>query len=707
MTSPGVVMVGSYDYRLVALSVLISMLAAYAALELAERMTTARTGARLPWLIGGAAAGGIGTWSMHYTGMLAFTLPVPVQYHWPTALLSCLPAAFGFAAALFVMSRRKIGWLRVLAGGTFVGGGIAAMHYTAMESMRLPGMCHYSPFLVTLSVVLAILFSVISLRLTFILRDAKAGRRLAKAASVLLMGSANPVMHYTGMAAATFTRSHVVPNASHVVSAYRIGVEGITIVPLMVLAVAWMTSLVDRLRKERALLDELFEQGPLAVLLTDAENRVIRVNREFARMFGYTSQETVGRRISELIVPDELQDEFRRYEELAGQGQRTDAESVRRRKDGGRLPVSIVRVPVALPGGQEAFYAIFQDITERKQAEKELREQRSRSQTYLDIAGVMLLVLDPNQEVVLINLKGCGILGYKREEIIGKNWCNNFVPARERDWLNLAFAKLVAGEIELIEYVENHVLRKTGEERLIAWHNTALRDESGKIVNTLSSGEDITERTRAEEALRESEQKFRQLAENISEVFWVADVTADRVLYVSAAYERVWGRTCQSLYQNRRSFLEAIHADDHDRIVAAYENQVYNQVPVNQEYRIVRPDGSLRWIWDRSFPVREDSGRVYRFVGVAEDVTERKRAEEALRESEVRFRAIFENAAIGIALVDVHGHPLESNAALQKMLGYTRFELAEKVFTEYTHPGDARADWDLFIELVEGKREHY
>ena len=139
------------------------------------------------------------------------------------------------------------------------------------------------------------------------------------------------------------------------------------------------------------------------------------------------------------------------------------------------------------------------EIAATKRAEKIREEQRTRAQNYLDIAGVMLLVLNPDQTVALINLKGCEILGYSKEEIIGKRWCDEFLPARDRDWLNGAFGKLAAGEISATEYLENPVLKKTGEERLIAWHNTLLRDQSGKIIGTLSSGEDITVRRRAEE----------------------------------------------------------------------------------------------------------------------------------------------------------------------------------------------------------------
>ena len=133
------------------------------------------------------------------------------------------------------------------------------------------------------------------------------------------------------------------------------------------------------------------------------------------------------------------------------------------RKDGqvvwGQLNVSLVR---SQRGEFKYYIGMVEDISERKRADENMREQQNRAQTYLDIAGVMLLGLNPDQKVTLVNLKGCEILGCKREEIIGKHWCDNFVPVRERDWLNLAFAKLIAGEIELVEYVENHVL---GEDR--------------------------------------------------------------------------------------------------------------------------------------------------------------------------------------------------------------------------------------------------
>src|SRR6204780_1034185 len=142
--SPDHLLLGSYDYPLVVLSVVISVVTSYAALDLAGRVTSARGMARTLWLSGGATAMGIGIWAMHYVGMLAFRLPVPVQYDWPTVLLSLLAAIAASGTALFVVSRPRMGLWRAAGGSVPMGAGIATMHYTGMAAMRLPAMCVYS-----------------------------------------------------------------------------------------------------------------------------------------------------------------------------------------------------------------------------------------------------------------------------------------------------------------------------------------------------------------------------------------------------------------------------------------------------------------------------------------------------------------------------------------------------------------------------------
>ena len=267
-------MVGSHDYRLAALSILISILAAYAANSLIDRLRDARGRLWFAWLIGGATADAIGIWSMHYTAMLGYRLPVPVQYDWPTVVLSLLVAVIGSAAALIAVSYSDISWLGTWSAGIFMGGiAIAGLHYTAMDAMQLQGMHRYDTTLVILSVALAIVLSSMALTVAFVFQNDTVPRRWRIHGGAMLRGAANPVMHFTAMAAVSYMRVSELPDLSHAVSISSIGVIGISIVPVMMLVVVILTSVADRLRKQRALLDELFEQAPQAVALVGADVR--------------------------------------------------------------------------------------------------------------------------------------------------------------------------------------------------------------------------------------------------------------------------------------------------------------------------------------------------------------------------------------------------------------------------------------------------
>jgi PAS domain S-box-containing protein len=239
-------MIGSYNFALVALSVLIAIFASYTALDLAGRVTAARGWSRALWLLGGAGAMGTGIWSMHYIGMLAFILPIPVAYHWPTVLLSLFAAILASVVALGVVSQQKMGAFRALAGSVLMGTGIAGMHYIGMAAMRLPALCQFNSLLVVLSVVFAVLISLAALWITFHFRDEKTGIGWEKLAGAVVMGTAIPVMHYTGMAAASFTPSAIPADLSHAVSISTLGTLGIAAVTWIVLGLALLTSWMDR-----------------------------------------------------------------------------------------------------------------------------------------------------------------------------------------------------------------------------------------------------------------------------------------------------------------------------------------------------------------------------------------------------------------------------------------------------------------------------
>ena len=204
----------TYDFRLVALSVVIAIVASYAALDLAGRVTAARNNARSAWLVGGAAAMGTGIWSMHYTGMLAYHLPVAVYYHIPTVILSLVAAIGASFVALLVVSRPRVSLAHVAIGSVLMAIGISGMHYMGMASMRLSAMHHWDTTFVVLSVVIALVVALAALGLTFLFRDEEHDKVL-KGVCAIIMGFAVPGMHYTGMAAVSYMPMSEPPDLSN------------------------------------------------------------------------------------------------------------------------------------------------------------------------------------------------------------------------------------------------------------------------------------------------------------------------------------------------------------------------------------------------------------------------------------------------------------------------------------------------------------
>jgi two-component system sensor histidine kinase/response regulator len=387
--SPGMhILAGSYDGRLVALSVLIAACASYVALDLGSRIAAARGRSRFVWLLGGGAAMGLGIWSMHYIGMLAFSLPVPVLYDLPTVLLSLLAAIFASGIALFVVSRRSLDVLGAVGGSIAMGIAIAAMHYVGMEAVRLPAMCHWNVGLVALSVVIAIVVSLVALWLVFRFRSNARPFAPLKLASAALMGVAVAAMHYTGMAACTFSPEGLSGDLSHAVSISALGVTGITAVTFMVLALALVTSMLDRrfsaqsreLQSSEERYRLLFERSLAGLYRSTRDGRLLECNAAFARMFGYrSSEECLRRQAADLYADPAARDLF--VGELGRQRQLADFESCLKRQDG--RPVWVLENAFLLDGkaGEpEVIEGTLIDITERKMSEEVVTKAREAAE---------------------------------------------------------------------------------------------------------------------------------------------------------------------------------------------------------------------------------------------------------------------------------------------------------------------------------------
>ncbi|OGA53041.1 MAG: hypothetical protein A3G24_24410 [Betaproteobacteria bacterium RIFCSPLOWO2_12_FULL_62_13] len=259
-----------------------------------------------------------------------------------------------------------------------------------------------------------------------------------------------------------------------------------------------------------------------AIVTIDENHNIVLFNAAAEKIFRTAARDAVGRPLDR-FVPRRFGDLHRRHIQRFGE----TGVTMRRmggevglfglRSDGEEFPIDASISQVAV-GGYRFYTVILRDITQRKRAEAEIRKERDTAQRYLDIAGVILVALDSNGKVTLINRKGCELLGYREEEIVGQSWCDRFVPERQRRDTRNVLGQIVVGETQLTEFHENPVLTRSGAERVIAWHNRMLTDENGRIVGTLSSGEDITERERAAEALEQSHRQLRELYAAMHEV---------------------------------------------------------------------------------------------------------------------------------------------------------------------------------------------
>ncbi len=262
--------------------------------------------------------------------------------------------------------------------------------------------------------------------------------------------------------------------------------------------------LLSRLQESEERYRHLFENLNDAAFLADRETGlIIETNKAGEELTGRTRDEIIGMHQTQLHPPDKVEQYRQRFAEHVEKGRMADFDGDVVRKDGGTVPVAISASIVTL-AGKEYILGLFRDITYRRQAEQATARAMERARKYFDVAGVMLLVIGTDEIVQLINRRGCEVLGYSRDEVIGKNWFDVFIPEAFRDNARELFSKLMASD-EGIEHHEGTVLTKTGEQRDIAWNYSVLRDQDGNVEGILCSGEHITERQRLERQLRQAQ----------------------------------------------------------------------------------------------------------------------------------------------------------------------------------------------------------
>jgi PAS domain S-box-containing protein len=403
------------------------------------------------------------------------------------------------------------------------------------------------------------------------------------------------------------------------------------------------------------------EHAPDAVFWMNPEGRIVYANEAACRSLGRTREEVVALSVPDIDPLVSVAAWDATWEEIKTHGAMTH-ETQHRRKDGQTFPVEISAKYLEF-GGNEYSFAFARDITERKRAEEAVRKANEMVRAVVQASPIAITVLDDDDKVLLYSPAAEKMFGWSAEEVVGGRlpYITGDAEGSHKDLL----AQTQAGD--RLSNVEMRRSRKDGTSVDFLLSTAPIFDAQGKAVAHVGVMNDITKRKRAEEALRQSEERFRQIAETIDEVFWMADPQIATIQYVSPAYERVWGRSTASLHANPRSFTEAIHPDDRTRVLADLEIQKSGQA-FDHEYRVVRPDNTVRWVWDRGFPVHDDSGHIVRYVGVAVDITARKEAEA----ENARLVAAIEQAAEGVIITNTAGEIEYANPSFSRMTGYDR-----------------------------------
>ena len=430
----------------------------------------------------------------------------------------------------------------------------------------------------------------------------------------------------------------------------------------------------EAIRYQAELLDKVSD----AIVSTDANFRIQTWNAAAERIYGWKADEVLGRDADELFRTEFVS--LSREEALAqlmGTGT-AQTEVVHQDRHGQRRNVrgNVVLLKNAR-GDVTGTLGVLRDVTERKRAEEALAAAYRQTQDIIDNTTGIVYAFDLEERFVVANAPLAKLLNSTPALLIGKRR-HDFMPHADAGWHEANDRKVFeAGRA--LDFEEQSELPG----RSITWLTTKfpLRDAEGNIYAVGGFSMDITARKQAEEALKaaqaqladhaanlertvavrtatlrersaelqmanaalsESEERFRQMADNVREVFWLSDAERTRVFYVSPAYEDIWGRRCRDLASRPHAWLETVHPEDRERVWASSLLIINSGLPAACEYRIVLPDGSVRWIADQGVPVRDETGKVYRLAGVARDVTERKNAEAELKRVQEELLSISE-----------------------------------------------------------------
>lgn len=437
------------------------------------------------------------------------------------------------------------------------------------------------------------------------------------------------------------------------------------------------------------------ENARVGLVLVNSERRYTFANAAYIEMLGLPSPDIVGRRVADVLAPL-YENQIRPHLDRAFAGARVAYELHKPTLIGDRHYA--VRYEPTTVDDSLSVVVVITDITERKQAEQELQRSEARLRLFIEHAPAALAMFDHEMRYLNVSRRWLSDYGLEGRDLIGLSHYEVF-PEVPQQWKDI-HQRALAGEV--LRADEDCFERADGSTQWLKWEVRPWRGVDEEIAGVLIFSEDITNSKAAEAALHDSEERFRQMAETINEVFWMTDPATSQMLYINSAYEQIWGRSRQSLRDEPQSFIEAIHVEDRERFIALLEDKT-NQGGFDTEYRIVRPDGEVRWIWDRGYPIRDESGAIYRVAGIAQDITERKAAEVALKtiheELEMRVEMRTSELAQAIEELQAANDEAESARSEAERANHSKSEFLSRMSHELRTPLNAIIGFGQILEM--------
>ena len=449
----------------------------------------------------------------------------------------------------------------------------------------------------------------------------------------------------------------------------------------------------------------LFEAAQDGILILDAKTGMIEdVNPYLIKMLGYSREEFVEKKLWEVGAFKDIEasqdafkalqeNEYIRYEDMP-----------LKTKDGRLIQVEFVS-NVYLAGDEKVIQCNIRDITEHRRIIAALQENEKKYHDLINQSPDGYFIIELSGNILTVNKAMCKELEFSEEEFLSMNiW--DIVPEQYLDQYRQRLTKVLKGE-SLKEAAEYEVLGKSGKKHYVEVLS-APRYSGKDVIGFQGIARDVTVRKRAEEALQSSEDKYRTLVAHLPTVVYTNPVgDTSSTLYVSPQIETLLGYTPQEWLADPKLWSNSLHPEDRQQVLKQAAQTDRRNKPFEIEYRMIARDGRLVWVHDQIVLVNDQEGQPQFWQGIMLDITERRRAADALYESEERFKKAFQYSAIGMALVSLEGKWLKVNSSLSSILGYSEDELLMKTFQEITYPDDLDKDLNYLEQVLAGEIKSY